>query len=294
MCPAPVVYYSAPYCPPARVVYCYPSYCQPAGVVYYPSPCYLPMPYGPVTIRSYPMATPSAAEGTKPARAVTIKGKQYRIIPTADKGEHAKDEVEKAAELPSAKGTNIPASDVFRGTSRRIAKTTIFNGPVEDFDSVASLLDSLPKNQAMRDKHLSNAPTSNRVAEERKNVRVKAYIYAFKKEDDNDYHVILGDAPDAEDLRYLNAEVSGIPLAGTDANRAQLSAVRTAFKSTFGLGASGPGSYFKPDPPIPVRVGGSLFWDVDHEDPPYVGPQSHKPKTPWEIHPISEIEFLEE
>jgi hypothetical protein len=53
-------------------------------------------------------------------------------------------------------------------------------------------------------------------------------------------------------------------------------------------------SYFRPDPPVPIRVTGSLFWDVDHEDPPYVGPNDFKPKTAWEIHPISDIEFLEE
>jgi len=175
-----------------------------------------------------------------------------------------------------------------------VAKTTIFLGPVEEFDTVGALIDSLPSNSKMKAKDISHAPASARVDEEKRNIRVKAFIYAFKKEADNDYHVIIGDAPGTPNLRYFNVEVSGIPIAGTDENRDQLKAVRNTFKEAFNLGASGPGSYHKPNPPVPVRVTGSLFWDVDHQNPPLVGPASHKPKTPFELHPLSAIEFPEE
>jgi hypothetical protein len=266
-----------------------PTRCQsvyPAPVVYYPAPCYTPAPFG------FPAPSPGAVSAPK---EVTIKGKRYQIIPDPDKGDYPEDVVDKEAEdLPSAAGASIPAADKFTGTSRRIAKTTIFKAPVEEFDALAALLDSLPTNDVMRGKNISHAPTSNRVAEERRNVRVKAFLYAFKKEPDRDYHLILGGAPGTPNQRYLNAEVSGIPIAGTDENRAQLLAVRNDFKSAFDLGPGGPGSYFRPNPPVPVRVTGSLLWDVDHENPPFVGPQSHKPRTAWEIHPISVIEFLED
>jgi hypothetical protein len=68
--------------------------------------------------------------------------------------------------------------------------------------------------------------------------------------------------------------------------------VRKTFQQAFDLGASGPESYFRPQPPVPVRVTGSLFWDVDHENE-LVGPADFKPTSAWEIHPISAIDFLE-
>jgi hypothetical protein len=273
--------------------------CQPAQpccqgpVVYYPA-CGLPGGYYPAP------GQPLLWSGQPPLAAATtvaIKGKTYRIVPHPDRGDEREDERDLAAEvLPKgAAGSSIPAADRFMGTARRQPKTTIFNGPgePESFDTVTALLDSLPANDVMKGT-IASAPDAKRVEKEKRNVRVKAYIYAFKKEDDNDYHVILGDAPGTANVRYLNAEVSGIPIAGTDENRDRLWAVRNAFKSAFMLGVSGPGSYYRPNPPVPVRVTGSLFWDVDHENPPYVGPADFKPKTAWEIHPISDLEFMDE
>ena len=55
----------------------------------------------------------------------------------------------------------------------------------------------LPSDQDMADLGIGRGPGVDRVKQEQLNVRVKAYIYTFSKESDNDYHVILGDAPDA-------------------------------------------------------------------------------------------------
>lgn len=262
-------------CPPA------PPPCPP--VVYH-----LPPAVGPAPV--------AVAESAEVPAEVTIKGRRYRLVAEAGPADYRPDAEETAPEVvpEAAPKTAIPAADRFTGTSRRAAKTTVFAGPVEEFDTLGALLDSLPANDLMRAKGISNAPGSARVAEERRNVRVTAFIYAFKKEPDKDYHVILGDAPGTPGGRFLNVEVSGIPAAGTAENRARLWAVRNEFKSAFGLGGSGPNKYFKPVPPVPVRVAGSLFWDADHESPPFVGPSSHKPLTPWEVHPVSEIEFLAE
>src|SRR5262249_38046941 len=136
-------------------------------------------------------------------------------------------------------------------------------------------------------------PDVDRVQQEQKNVTVTAYIYAFRKESDNDYHVILGDKPGTRNRKYLNAEVSGIPDIGTDDNRNQLWKVRKAFKQAFELGDEGPDRSYRPHEPIPVKVTGSLFYDVEHVPPHTVGPQYASPKTAWEIHPISGIEFLD-
>ena len=98
--------------------------------------------------------------------------------------------------------------------------------------------------------------------------------------------MIHGDGPDAENPVYLNVEVSGIPVGGTNANRKQLIAVRDQFKAAFDLGRTGPNSYQRPDEPIPIRITGSLFWDIDHR-PGAVGPDYLKPMTSWEIDPVS-------
>ncbi len=281
-CHPPAVYHAVPACPPRAF--------------WVPSAHPLALPGA-----ALPVPGPTAEVAPAPA-AVVIKGKTYRIIPHPDTGDERRDEPEaannptppdaQAAPLPEAASAINPA-DRFTGTSRRTAKTTIFAGPVESFDTLAALLAALPPNGEMRNT-IGNGAAVGRAAKERRNVRVRAYVYAFKKEPDRDYHVILGDAPGGADPRYLNAEISGIPAGGTDANRATLWAARGAFKSAFGLGNSGPNSYYRPDPPVPVRVTGSLFWDVDHEDPPYVGPRDFRPPTPWEIHPISGIEFLDD
>jgi hypothetical protein len=257
-------------------------------VVVIPAPCYLPSPYNPLVGPPYavgPVPTPVPA-----ARVVTIRGRHYQIIPTNDKGDYPEDVVERIP-VTVAKGPAGASADQFTGTARRLAKTTIFDGDAQDFDAVAALLDSLPANQTMKDKGISSGPDSDRVDEEKKNVRVRAFIYAFKKEADHDYHVLVGDAPDTADLGYLNVEVSGIPIAGTEDNRTKLLGVRNEFKTKFQLGDTGPSAYHLCQPPVPVRITGSLFWDVDHQTPPYVGPQNLKPKTAWEIHPISVLEF---
>jgi len=70
-----------------------------------------------------------------------------------------------------------------------------------------------------------------------------------------------------------------------------LKEARTAFKDFFREhGDQFGSSYKKFDPPIPVRVEGSLFFDLDHAAG-VVGPQGMRPSTAWEIHPVTKIEF---
>jgi hypothetical protein len=260
-----------------------------------PAPCYQYQLYYPVPpcqpCYPAPLYSPAVAPTAPPTRTVTIKGKTYQILPTSDRPAHEQEELEKKDSL-LLKNPGIPPADVFNGTVRRIAKVIIFNGDPKAFDSVDALRVSLRNDQDMKALNIGRGPTVNRVAEEKFNVKVPAYIYAFRKESDNDYHVIIGDKPGTLNPRYLNAEISGIPVAGSDENRNQLWAVRKAFKQAFALGDDGPDAYFRPHPPVPVRIAGSLFWDVEHF-PQTVGPNDFPPKTAWEIHPISDIEFLD-
>lgn len=52
---------------------------------------------------------------------------------------------------------------------------------------------------------------SNRVPEERRNVRVSAFLYAASREDDNDFHLIIGTDPKSAKLVCMTMEISGLP-----------------------------------------------------------------------------------
>jgi hypothetical protein len=263
------------------------TWCQPVC-----PPCY------PYVAGQAPWGAPTCAPSmaTAPAvpeRSVTIQNKRYRIIARPQSAEEREREAPTPdAAAPGGAGATIPSKDKFKGTARRIAKTTIFDAQPQPVTLDALLDELVPTNDAMRGMHISSAPTSNRVDKEKRNVTVSGYVYAYKKESDNDYHVIFGTMPtDGSPARYMNTEVSGIPIGGTDENRKTLWAVRKAFEGKFELNGGWHGGYDFPDPPVPVRITGSLFWDVDHQNE-FVGPGSNKPETAWEIHPISAIEFL--
>jgi hypothetical protein len=225
-------------------------------------------------------------------RMVTIKGRPYSITATPERGENEVEELEPPAPA-LLKSNAIPPPDAFHGKVRRIAKTTIFKGEPQPFNSIAALRTKLQPDKEMEGLKIGHGPDVNRVKDEQLNVTVPAFIYAFRKESDNDYHVILGDAPGTANPKYLNAEVSGIPVAGTDDNRNQLWAVRKEFKQRFELEDDGPDTYQRLRPPVAARITGSLFYDVEHLPPNTVGPTFAKPTSAWEIHPISSIEFLE-
>lgn len=174
----------------------------------------------------------------------------------------------------------------FRGTDRKGPKTTIAPGSMESFATIEALIDSLPADTEM----LSRNPplerdTNTRVAEENRNVRVTAWIYAIKYEADQDWHVILGTGPDDATPTYFNAEVSGLPANNAKAYK-KLKKVRQALAKffDFDLPASGYWAYEG----VPVVVEGSLFYDVDHK-PGSVGPKATRPATAWEIHPITKL-----
>jgi hypothetical protein len=85
--------------------------------------------------------------------------------------------------------------------------------------------------------------------------------------------------------------LSGLPPQSSPAF-AKLKAARDAYKAFFGGDLPGLGYDFY-DPPIPVRIEGSLFWDASHSTGQRPGPKSLKSRMPvvWEVHPISKITF---
>jgi len=84
-------------------------------------------------------------------------------------------------------------------------------------------------------------------------------------------------------------ELSGLPPDNSPA-LATLTAARDADKAFFGSDLPG-FTYDFYDPPIPVTIAGSLFFDASHATGTCPGPQSLKSRMPtvWEVHPVTSI-----
>ena len=182
--------------------------------------------------------------------------------------------------------------DAFRGTARKAAKLTIADAGVEPFEDVNDLIETLPTEEGMisHQPPITTDAASGRVDEENRNVHVRAFLYAASREDDNDFHLIVGRAPDRDPM-YMTIELSGLPPDDSE-HFSRLKAAREAYTEFFGGDLPG-ASYDFYVPPIPVEVEGSLFFDMNHSSGSRPGPASLRPHMPtiWEIHPITNIVF---
>ena len=186
-----------------------------------------------------------------------------------------------------------PTGDKFAGTARKKAKISISGGPLKTYKDLKNLMAALTSDDAManRTPKIKTTATSGRVTEEEKNVKVKAFLYAASREDDNDFHLIIGRAPSKTPEMYMTMELSGLPPDNSPA-LATLTAARDAYKAFFKNNLPG-FTYDFYDPPIPVRIAGSLFFDASHATGTRPGPQSLKSRMPtvWEVHPVTSIEL---
>lgn len=230
--------------------------------------------------------------GVTPA-APTGPGAKFTVIHTNEL-----DAYEEGALGPGIAGVlpSLPTGDNFKGTSRKASKLSISSAPIENFKDVLTLIKTLPEHKKMvnHKPKITTAATSKRVKEEERNVRINAFLYAASREDDNDYHLIIGRSPSASQETYMTMELSGLP-PKTSPSFAQLKAARDAFKQFFkDAGKNPPGlKYDFYRPPIPVQIDGSLFFDMSHATGSRPGPPSLKSRMPvvWEVHPISRIVF---
>ncbi len=224
----------------------------------------------------------SRAEFTSPS------GRRYRILKTRELD--AYEQPLAANEVATMGAARLRTDDDFAGTDRRAAKISIAQGAAQDFADLKQLLDSLAPDDDMidHDPPISQDASSQRVAEEKRNIRVRGFLYAASRESDNDFHFIVGLDPDAAPA-YMTMELSGLP-ARTSAAFAPLDAARAAYK-TFVQGDLPGAGYHHYDPPIPIEVEGSLFFDIKHAHGTHPGPAALRPDTIWEVHPISKIVF---
>ena len=240
----------------------------------------------------------AALAGCATAKAPVAKRWSHSVEPLADWV---------SAERPEAMDFLIPAFDPltaagpadqiearFRGTDRKGPKTSIADASqLEEFVTLDALIATLPSDDVMRNHQPPLETDSNsRFPEERRNVRVRAWIYDIKYEDDQDWHVISGTDPAKTAKTFFNTEISGLPPKNAAAFQKLLD-VRQSLAEILNDDLPGPGKYHSyKDNPIPVVIEGSLFYDIDHA-PGVVGPTGRRPKTAWEIHPITRLELAE-
>ncbi len=271
-------------CRHASTLACPQSNASPPAIATQPAPVSWP-----VTASAQARAAPSSAA----VRTFKFKGKTYQAVQTNERGESEEHELRES----SLTGAPARRSDGehFNGSARKSAKTSFASGGADSFSSPGALLDSLLNGSApqdndrvMRSKLNANAP---RASEEQRNATVTAFLYATKKESDNDFHLLIGDNPNGGDGRFMTAEVSGLP---NPDNRLtpQFQQVRDAYRAFFtASGLSLPGErYVRFPQPIPITLTGSVFFDVDHTIGE-VRSGNIIPETVWEIHPISDIVF---
>jgi hypothetical protein len=179
-------------------------------------------------------------------------------------------------------------SENFEGTDRAAAKITISPASLQTYATLRSFINSLPDADATA----AAVPNSSspRIPAEDRNVRIKkTYLYAYSRQTDEDFHVIVGTTKKPSAItKYFNVEISGLPPAG-DASFSQLQAVRVSFltKASQRLCSSG---YFFYENPLKIEVRGSLFYDKQHHNG-LIGPAKARPPDAWEIHPVTMLIF---
>jgi hypothetical protein len=197
-----------------------------------------------------------------------------------------------ADKLSLAKPAPGAGPDDFAGTARQAAKLSIAPAKTQTYADVGQLIASLPSVDQMVKLNIPTDPTSNRVPLENRNVHVTGFLFAASREADNDFHLIVGLDPKTAQEIYMTMEISGLPPAKYPAYPA-LNAARTAFKQFLSpQNLPGAGYHFY-QPPIPVQVDGSLFFDATHSTGQAPGPPSLKSRMPtiWEVHPVSKIKL---
>lgn len=217
-------------------------------------------------------------------------GPSYRVLRTLEVDEYDAP-IQPAEIMGLVVPRAAPTDNDFKGNSRKVAKLSIADAATEVFEDLKDLIDTLEKHDVMKNNpNLSTDKDNDRVAEERRNVRVTSFLYAASREEDNDFHLIIGRDPSKSE-KYMTVEISGLPPRSSP-HFDDLNSARDSYFKFFGDGVPGT-SYDFYDPPIPVVIEGSLFFDMSHASGGRPGPNTLRPKMPvvWEIHPIRKIEF---
>jgi hypothetical protein len=180
----------------------------------------------------------------------------------------------------------------FTGVVRKQAKTSLSTARTEIFETVGDLLVTLAPDGDMHAYKPKIRQISPRVSEEDRNVYIKnAYLFTVKEEDDQDFHIIIGDlSATGEPINLMNVEIAGLPEDVNSKDFKILKKVRSQFYAKYPMFFDSNRKTLTCDPPAPISLRGSLFFDTQHSAG-HIGSKNFKPLSVWEIHPISYIKF---
>jgi len=181
-----------------------------------------------------------------------------------------------------ANNTACDHGNKFDGVYRKTAKLS-----VSSKQSATATLPALITRVKKVSKSSLNGITKSslRISSEDANFSVQAFLYAITRESDEDYHIIIGTSNDPSTAEFFNVECAGLP-ANSSAFFAKLQTVRNKVVSFLGGTEVCKSGYIKFHDHPKIQVSGSLFYDKEHENS-IVGPTDSKPKTAWELHPIT-------
>jgi hypothetical protein len=245
-------------------------------------------PHGLAAVRAKIEA--AAGSASVAGNITSPSGKLYAYWKTTDAGAQAEGALARRQQFDlilSNSDVSFDDSNVFKGKARAEAKTTLAHAKLEKFNSLDGLVTTIPADNDMLTYDPKITRDTPRVKEEIRNVGVCAWIVATKREEDNDYHIMLSNG---DGSIIFNAEMSGIPNTGTKVNRKRIHDARAGFESFIGENGRSTGNYTGWGDAVPVYVEGSLFYDTEHA-PGKVGPAFARPASAWEIHPIADIRF---
>lgn len=219
-----------------------------------------------------------------------------RVENLADSVEQYEDEGDNPGLLSDSRTCN---TDSFEGTDRGKVKTTKSRAVLERNVDAKKLFTELSKDENQLCDDASTFMDDKRKKIENRNIQLNTvYLYTFKRQKDEDYHLVVGTTSNANTAYFFNVEISGEPPAGAN-GRTEIIQARADFEAYFEL-AYCANNYYDQDwrqTPVPVIITGSLFFDAFHcRNFQNSGPQKWKEiklQTAWEIHPITNIEFLQ-
>ncbi|MGD0711705.1 MAG: hypothetical protein ABR968_11080 [Bacteroidales bacterium] len=244
----------------------------------------------------YKLKTVSRLAEIKDADSVLFQATNNKCYLVISKRTELKEEHFKGTNA-SFSSNNPADSDKFNGTERKAAKTSVANAYTLEYKNLTSFIKSLPSDSEMGKAHVPDIRTdsnSRRVDEEKKNVHInESWIYAISIQPDGDYRLIVGDSPDIGKAIFFNIVISGLP-EENNSSYVKLSKARQTFKDFFGIKNNCKKStVFILSTPVEIEFSGSLFFDkFNFDSKSENGYKNFKPKSYWEIHPITKIKFL--
>jgi hypothetical protein len=182
---------------------------------------------------------------------------------------------------------NCDNNNKFDGSYRKVAKLSIAKHNARS----TSLIKLINRLVAMDNAAIDVNSTSPRIAIEDSVVTLlSVYLYAIARETDEDYHIIIGTSANPATAKFFNIECSGLPPTNNPAY-SKIKAARDKVVALLGGTERCTSGYIKFNDHPKVKIIGSLFYDKGHSGS-LPGPASSKPKTAWELHPITEFKML--